>query len=495
MSINQYKYTKKNSFKIDRVATKEKGEFTCKEEAVDEFVRNLKEINLLQQRLYAERKEGIVFVFQAMDAAGKDGVIRTVFSTLSPHGVKEYCFKAPTAEELSHDYLWRFWSALPARGNISIFNRSYYEDVLIGKVHKLYENQIMPERIDKDNLIETRYREINDYEKYLYGTGTRVVKIFLNVSKDEQAKRFISRIDVPRKNWKISEGDIKEREYWDEYQEAFETMINKTATKNCPWYVVPADRKWYARLIVSRIVLETLREVDPQFPVVSDEDMDRIEEYRESLVESLSEHQKEKFLKEMEAQSNAFVNEETSDENEVLDGTAIDNCTVEVNNEETDNTETKSIDAVDSENENGTPENSNPSVSVENENETSEKENSDTDTEEKNKEVSEENDETKDEEKGEEEDGEESEDDEDEDNKEEKSKKSKHEKKSKKWKKKRKKALKKMKSFKTEEERKVYINKMIAKGKYGYFVEEDDIEEGKCPFEEAENVSIEIVTE
>ena len=493
MSINQYKYTKKNSFKIDRVATKEKGEFTCKEEAVDEFVRNLKEINLLQQRLYAERKEGIVFVFQAMDAAGKDGVIRTVFSTLSPHGVKEYCFKAPTAEELSHDYLWRFWSALPARGNISIFNRSYYEDVLIGRVHKLYENQIMPERIDKDNLIETRYREINDYEKYLYGTGTRVVKIFLNVSKDEQAKRFISRIDVPRKNWKISEGDIKEREYWDEYQEAFETMINKTATKNCPWYVVPADRKWYARLIVSRIVLETLREVDPQFPVVSDEDMERIEEYRESLVNSLSEYQKMKFLKESEdAEANDGSSEEST---ESISENAEEGATTPADEEGKVNgcEETPSGETVTTNNEEQA-EGSDVVNSTETENESSGDKVVDANSDdEKTEDDSEKDDESKEDEADKQEEDEE---DEDEDEKEEKSsKKSKHEKKSKKWKKKRKKALKKLKSFKTEEEKKAYIKKMIAKGKYGYFVEEDDIEEGKCPFEEAENVSIEIVTE
>ena len=223
-----------------------------------------------------------------MDAAGKDGVIRTVFSTLSPHGVREYCFKAPTSEELAHDYLWRFWSAQPAKGNISIFNRSYYEDVLVGRVHKFYETQNFPDRINKDKIIENRYSEINNYEKYLYNSGTRVVKIFLNVSKKEQAKRFISRIDTPRKNWKISENDIKEREYWDDYQEAFEIMINKTSTKNCPWYVVPADHKWYARLIVSQIVLQTLQEVNPQFPRISDAELHHVEAYRQSLVDSIT---------------------------------------------------------------------------------------------------------------------------------------------------------------------------------------------------------------
>lgn len=292
MSIKKYKFTKENSFNIADFKTKDKGEFKSREEAVEEFVSNLKEIHLLQQRLYAERKEGVIFVFQAMDAAGKDGTIHTVFSTLSPHGVKEFCFKAPSAEELSHDYLWRFWSALPAKGHISIFNRSYYEDVLIGKVHKLYENQLVPDRLKNVDVIAKRYKEINDFERYLYNNGTRVIKIFLNVSKEEQAKRFISRIDTPRKNWKISEGDIKEREYWDEYQEAFESMINETSCKTSPWYVVPADHKWYARLIVSRIVLNTLKEINPQFPTISDEELEKVQAYRDELEKSLNKDSK-----------------------------------------------------------------------------------------------------------------------------------------------------------------------------------------------------------
>lgn len=287
MNIDDYRFIGEDKFKIKKFKTNDKGEFKSREDAIEEFVSNLNEINRLQQKLYAERKEGVVFIFQAMDAAGKDGVIRTVFSTLTPHGVKEYCFKVPSAEEAAHDYLWRFWPALPARGHISIFNRSYYEDVLVGKVHKLYENQSRPDRLKDVDVIKQRYKEIKDFEKYLYNNGTRVVKIFLNVSKDEQAKRFISRIDTPKKNWKISAGDIKEREYWDEYQDAFEKMINKTSTEHSPWYVVPADHKWYARLIVSRIVLETLKEMDPHFPRISAEDMEDIYAYRKTLVDSL----------------------------------------------------------------------------------------------------------------------------------------------------------------------------------------------------------------
>lgn len=287
MDADRYRYTGEEKFKIAKFKTNDKGEFQSREEAIDEFVSNLKQINKLQQKLYAARQEGVVFIFQAMDAAGKDGVIRTVFSTLSPHGVKEYCFKVPSAEEAAHDYLWRFWSALPARGNISIFNRSYYEDVLVGKVHKLYKNQPRPDRLKDVNIIKQRYQEIRDYERFLYNNGTRVVKIFLNVSKDEQAKRFISRIDVPRKNWKISEGDIKERQYWDEYQEAFEKMINMTSTDISPWYVVPADHKWYARLVVSRIVLATLKDMNPHFPKVDAEDFERIQHHRNALIDSL----------------------------------------------------------------------------------------------------------------------------------------------------------------------------------------------------------------
>ena len=296
MSIQKYRYDSKNKFKIKNFDTKDIGDFNSREEALEEFVSNLKEINRLQQKLYAARQEGVIFVFQAMDAAGKDGCIRTVFSTLTPHGVKEYCFKAPSAEELAHDYLWRFAPAIPARGHMSIFNRSYYEDVLIGKVHKLYENQIVPERMKNIDVIAKRYKEINSYEKYLYDNATRVVKIFLHVSKDEQAKRFISRIDTPKKNWKVSANDISEREHWDEYQEAFESMINNTSSKKSPWYVVPADHKWYARLIVSRIVLETLKEMNPQYPDVDNNTFERMQSCREQLLRTLPKKERAKFM-------------------------------------------------------------------------------------------------------------------------------------------------------------------------------------------------------
>lgn len=289
MGISRYAYKGKRRFDISTFDTEDTGEFTSRDQSVDEFVENLLVINKKQQKLYSERKEGVIFVFQAMDAAGKDGVIRTVFSTLSPHGVKEFCFKVPSAEEKSHDFLWRFWSALPPRGFISIFNRSYYEDVLVGKVHEFYKSDIVPDRMKDSDVIQDRYRQIKDFERYLYETGTRVIKIFLNVSKDEQARRFISRIDTPRKNWKVSSGDLKEREYWDAYMEAFETMVNETSTPESPWYVVPADHKWFARLLVSRIVRKTLEEIDPQYPPLDEATKSSLQQYRAKLIDSLGE--------------------------------------------------------------------------------------------------------------------------------------------------------------------------------------------------------------
>ena len=283
--ISKYRYDGSKKFEIDKFDRADKGGFDNRVEALDEFVENLQEINSLQQKLYADGREGIIFVFQAMDAAGKDGVIRTVFSTLSPHGVKEFCFKVPSVVEKSHDYLWRFWDALPPKGSISIFNRSYYEDVLAGRVKELYLTEKKPDRMKDRDIIEDRYDQINEFEKYLYHTATRVVKIFLNVSKDEQARRFISRMDVPKKNWKLSMSDIEDRKNWDKYMEAFEVMINKTSSKHSPWYVVPADHKWFARLLVSRIVLESLKEMNP---VIAEEELGKIKAYREELLASIT---------------------------------------------------------------------------------------------------------------------------------------------------------------------------------------------------------------
>jgi PPK2 family polyphosphate:nucleotide phosphotransferase len=222
-----------------------------------------------------------------MDAAGKDGTITHVLQNLSPHGVYEAAFKAPSSEELSHDYLWRIAKKVPAKGEIAIFNRSHYEDVLIGKVKKLYESQANAERIDRSKIIENRYKDICHFEEYLYRNNVRTVKIFLNVSKKEQAKRFLSRIEEPEKNWKFSASDVEEREYWDAYMEAFEDAINKTSTRHAPWYVVPADHKWYMRYVVSEIITDTLRKMDPKYPEVTAERMANFNDLKEKLEKEL----------------------------------------------------------------------------------------------------------------------------------------------------------------------------------------------------------------
>ena len=287
--ISKYRYTGKNRFDISDVSTDETSLCSDKKEAKEKMKANEEELDLLQQKLYAEKKEGLIIVFQAMDAAGKDGTISHVLQCLSPHGVYEAAFKSPSSAELAHDFLWRIVQKVPAKGEIAIFNRSHYEDVLIGKVKKLYASQAQSRRIDLDEVIDRRYEDIKNFEKYLYNNNVRVIKIFLNVSKDEQARRFLSRIEEPEKNWKFSSGDVEEREYWDAYMQAFEDAVNETASKHSPWYVVPADHKWYMRYVVSEIILNELRDMDPRFPEVTKERLDEFAGWAEKLKSELSE--------------------------------------------------------------------------------------------------------------------------------------------------------------------------------------------------------------
>ena len=266
--LERYCIDHKGGYDPKRFDPGDTGAFHDKKQAEAAMQENLAEIYRLQQRLYADKKEGVIFLFQAMDAAGKDGTIRAVLSCLSPHGVREAAFKSPSADELAHDFLWRIEREVPAKGEIAIFNRSHYEDVLIGRVHRLYETQPHAARIDPDDILEHRYEDICNWEKYLYHNSVRMVKIFLNLSYQEQAARFLARIEDPEKNWKFSTADINERNYWADYQAAFAEAINRTAAKQCPWYVVPADHKWYMRWLVSEIIVHTLREMDPQWPVL-----------------------------------------------------------------------------------------------------------------------------------------------------------------------------------------------------------------------------------
>ena len=289
MSIKKYRYDGSDPFKIGKCSTDETSLCSDRGDAEARMAENNARIDELQARLYAEKREGVIFLFQAMDAAGKDGTIRAVLSCLSPHGVHEAAFKAPSSDELAHDFLWRVAAQVPAKGEIAIFNRSHYEDVLIGKVKELYRTQANARRIDLDKVIEHRYEDIRNFEKYLYRNNVRTVKIFLHVSKEEQARRFLSRIEEPEKNWKFSGGDYEERAYWDAYQKAFEDAINATSTEHCPWYVVPADHKWYMRYVVSEIILATLEEMDPRYPKVTEDRLATFAAYREELLKELPE--------------------------------------------------------------------------------------------------------------------------------------------------------------------------------------------------------------
>ncbi|HEX8971890.1 polyphosphate kinase 2 family protein [Oryzihumus sp.] len=223
-----------------------------------------------QERLAAQDTYGVLVCLQALDAAGKDGTIRHVMSGVNPQGVRVRGFKVPSVEELDHDYLWRYARELPPRGDIGIFNRSHYEEVLVVRVHPdLLDRQKLPPEAKGKGVWDRRYREINDWERYLVDNGFKVVKLFLNLSREEQRVRFLRRIDLPDHNWKFSPADARERLRWDDYQEAFSEMLSATSTEWAPWYVIPADRKWFARLATAAVLVNTLMDIDPQYPVVS----------------------------------------------------------------------------------------------------------------------------------------------------------------------------------------------------------------------------------
>jgi len=254
-----------------------------KDSYIKKTAKNLEKIAALQERLYADGRQGLVIVLQAPDAAGKDSIIKHVMTALNPQGVDVYAFKAPSSKELSHDFLWRVSSCLPPRGKIAIFNRSHYEDVLVVKVHGINKGYHMPDQYKGDDIFKKRYRHIRDFEEYLYENALRVVKVFLNLSKEEQKTRFLERLNTPDKNWKFNPDDLKEREYWADYQEAYEDAIFETSTNHSPWYIVPADKKWYTRYVVSEIVKHALETIDPEYPKLPDEDVEKIPDYKKML--------------------------------------------------------------------------------------------------------------------------------------------------------------------------------------------------------------------
>ena len=237
-----------------------------------------------QARLAAQDTWGVLVVLQALDAAGKDGTIRHMMSGVNPQGVSVHSFKVPSPEELDHDYLWRYAQRLPARGQIGIFNRSHYEEVLVVRVHaENLERQRLPRAAKRGDVWRRRYREINDWERYLTDNGLRVVKLFLNLSREEQRVRFLRRIDLPDHNWKFSEADVRERARWDDYQAAFSDALSHTSTEWAPWYVIPADRKWFARVSAAAVLVHALMEIDPHFPHVGDERRAELAQIKQQL--------------------------------------------------------------------------------------------------------------------------------------------------------------------------------------------------------------------
>ena len=244
------------------------GDYTDKKQAAEDLATNIERLAKLQDTLYAQDTHAILLVFQAMDAAGKDSAIKHVMSGVNPQGCEVTSFKQPSSEELDHDYLWRSMKALPARGKIGIFNRSYYEEVLVVRVHpQILQNQKLPDEFKNDKHIwKNRYTQIRNFEDYLTENGTVILKFFLNVSKDEQKKRFLKRINEPEKNWKFAAGDVKERAFFDDYMNAYSDAVEATSTKNAPWHIVPADNKWFTRAAVSEIICQKLESLDLKYP-------------------------------------------------------------------------------------------------------------------------------------------------------------------------------------------------------------------------------------
>jgi PPK2 family polyphosphate:nucleotide phosphotransferase len=236
------------------------------------FQDGIEILRKMQEMLYAQDRWAVLLIFQAMDAAGKDSAIKHVMSGINPQGCQVYSFKAPSAEELDHDFMWRTNRWIPERGRIGIFNRSYYEELLVVRVHQeILEKQKLPPSLVTKKIWKERFEDINAYERYLSRNGVLIRKFFLNVSKEEQKKRFLERLDNPDKNWKFSVADARERGHWDDYMEAYEDMIRNTATKHAPWYVAPADKKWFTRLVVAAGIIDALDGLDLSFPKVDDE--------------------------------------------------------------------------------------------------------------------------------------------------------------------------------------------------------------------------------
>jgi PPK2 family polyphosphate:nucleotide phosphotransferase len=288
LSLEDYAFDGKKKFNITKSKTKVDDFYEDKQEYNKLAEDYSKEIDELQSKMYAHNRFGLLLIFQAMDAAGKDSTIKHVMNGVNTHGVKVFAYKRPSLNELEHDYMWRTNINLPERGCMTIFNRSYYEEVLVVKVHPeiLKTVQLLPEQLTEDNerLFKNRYTDIQNFEKYANRNGMHIMKFFLNVSKKEQGKRMLERIDTPSKNWKFEEGDVKERGFWDEYMKAYEDCINNTSSEHAPWYVIPADDKKNMRLIVSQLILEKLKSLNIEYPLIDHKRKEELNKFKQIIL-------------------------------------------------------------------------------------------------------------------------------------------------------------------------------------------------------------------
>jgi PPK2 family polyphosphate:nucleotide phosphotransferase len=269
---NPYRIDNGKKFRLKDFDPASTGHFRSKEHAQELLDQGKAELADLQDKLYAHNRWAVLVILQAMDAAGKDGVIEHVMSGVNPQGCQVFSFKAPSSDDLSHDFMWRTTKCLPQRGHIGIFNRSYYEEVLVVRVHpEVLKNERIPESLFSKDLWEQRFKDMHNFETYLSHNGIVVRKFFLNLSKKEQKRRFLARLDAPEKNWKFSAADVRERQRWDDYMTAYEEMIAATSSKHAPWYVVPADNKWYTRLVVAAAIVDTLKDLKVKYPDVGPE--------------------------------------------------------------------------------------------------------------------------------------------------------------------------------------------------------------------------------
>ena len=284
METSKFKVSPGKKVKLSDYQTDYSGDIESKKDAGKLLKANKKKMAELQDRLYAHDRYGLLIIFQAMDAAGKDSTIKHVMSGVNPQGTQVFSFKQPSAEELDHGYLWRVAKAVPERGRIGIYNRSHYEDVLVVRVHDLIKSQKIPEKFIDNDIWKKRFSQIKNFEKYLYENGIITIKFFLHISKDEQKKRFLRRLDTPSKNWKFSAADLKERESWDNYQKCYEEAISATSTDYAPWFITPADKKWFTRLVVSSVIIDTLQGLNLRYPELDENQKKNLNAYREQLM-------------------------------------------------------------------------------------------------------------------------------------------------------------------------------------------------------------------